>query len=465
MMENNDRTSVLQVIGKQVDALEGLYQSVRNSEERLKQELPENEGNIYKYFKDIRDKIEVIEREQIRNLRDTHGKEIAKLEQRKAEYQKCLDAAQKANKQFDISELKSIREGLESKLAQSNDDLAVKISFNPVSDPGHEMTFEYFTLQPGIIEVITKAEDLQDALGTIRGKCASVTAGQVAVTGQTKLKYKTIFNGRTKTDKRHCWFTGVAILENGSMLLADRNNKKLKLFSADSSLLQEADTDSAPFDLALMDNGVVAVTITKERSVRFIKPYNLSWATGSINTKQNCVGIDYQKGQLFVLCESSFKHSRCIKVYDDRKVFLMKICLVDSMTEPIRGYIKVSPSSGLLYVTRNEFIGGSFIYCCDTSGNILHSTRLQFRDESPALAILSDSLIVGLASGLVSIYQTDTKERCLLPSIDKSVPPCAIAVDQKNKLLILTQASRFINSHSNNFVQLLDVISSHRECT
>ncbi|XP_021350397.1 uncharacterized protein LOC110448458 [Mizuhopecten yessoensis] len=324
------------------------------------------------------------------------------------------------------------------------------------------MTFERFTIQPGYIEVIQKPKDQQKALETMTKESAKVTAGQVAVFGQPRLKYKAIFNGRTATDKHHCWFTGAVILKNGSMLLADRNNNKLKLFSGELSLLLEVDVGGAPFDVALMDTGEMAVTVTKERRVRFVEPYTLSWSSHSIDTDQYCVGIDYQDSRLFVLCESSFKSVRCIKVYDHMKIFLKKIRISDSMTEPIRGYLKVAPSSGLLYFVRNEFIGGNFVCCSDESGKILHSTKLQFRDESPALAILSDLLIAGLASGLVSVYSTDKTERFVLQSIDKTVPPCAISVDQGQQLAIVTQASRYINSYKNNFVQLLSIPHTHK---
>ncbi|XP_033753503.1 uncharacterized protein LOC117336877 [Pecten maximus] len=400
-MENAN--SILQTIRNHVTILTGRERSARESEETLKQDLQEIEDSIYKYFKEIRDKVELIEREQIRSLRQKNDAEVAKLEQRRAEYQRCIGAAQKATEELDITALENIKDEIEKRIAKPNE-LAVKISFNPVTSPEREMRFECFTLQPGFVEVITISQDQAKELDTIREKSARITSGQVAVMGQLGLKYKTIFNGRTATDKRHCWFTGAVILGNGNMLLADRNNNKIKLFSDKCSLLLEADTGGAPFDLALMDNGEVAVTITKERRVRFFEPNTLSWSTVSIDTDQNCVGIDYQDGELFVMCESSFKMGRCIKVYDHMKVYVKKISISDSMTEPVRGYLKVAPSSGLLYFVRNEFIRGNFICCCDGRGNILYTTKLQFRDESPALAILSDCLVVGLASwaGLVN---------------------------------------------------------------
>ena len=66
------------------------------------------------------------------------------------------------------------------------------------------------------------------------------------------------FEVSMERDKNDCWITGIAVDKNGNKLLADRNNKIVKLFSPEMKALSCVVLPSEPWDLAMIgDNEAV----------------------------------------------------------------------------------------------------------------------------------------------------------------------------------------------------------------
>ena len=58
---------------------------------------------------------------------------------------------------------------------------------------------------------------------------------------------------------RGCWITGTAISEKGKILMADRMNYEVKLFSADFKLLSSLPLDDQPWSMSICRRDDVAV--------------------------------------------------------------------------------------------------------------------------------------------------------------------------------------------------------------
>ncbi|WAQ95140.1 TRI56-like protein [Mya arenaria] len=75
------------------------------------------------------------------------------------------------------------------------------------------------------------------------------------------------FSGRSETDTESCWFTGAVFLPNGSLVLVDRNNSKLKLVDRSCQLVQELHLEQQPYGITVVTANQVAVTLPRENKV------------------------------------------------------------------------------------------------------------------------------------------------------------------------------------------------------
>ena len=62
------------------------------------------------------------------------------------------------------------------------------------------------------------------------------------------------------SDKNDCWITGIAVDNNGRKLLADKHNKKVKLFSREMKSLCCVSVPSEPWDIVMIGENKAAVT-------------------------------------------------------------------------------------------------------------------------------------------------------------------------------------------------------------
>jgi hypothetical protein len=84
--------------------------------------------------------------------------------------------------------------------------------------------------------------------------------------------------------------TNCVVLHNGSMLFTDfSKNSRLILFDANGIFLRYIKVESNPFDLVVINESVVAVTLTKDTKILFID-LNQGNAVKSFNTDKCCAG-------------------------------------------------------------------------------------------------------------------------------------------------------------------------------
>ncbi|XP_069132442.1 tripartite motif-containing protein 2-like [Argopecten irradians] len=108
---------------------------------------------------------------------------------------------------------------------------------------------------------------------------------------------------KTATDVNRCQATGMVYLPNGHIVLADFGNKKVKLFKENGELVDELTLKGKPWDLCLVDNNTVAVSMGTKRLISMINMTSskLSMISGDdIDTGKQCDGITYKDGQFMV---------------------------------------------------------------------------------------------------------------------------------------------------------------------
>ncbi|KAL4234232.1 hypothetical protein ACF0H5_005883 [Mactra antiquata] len=78
-------------------------------------------------------------------------------------------------------------------------------------------------------------------------------------------------NIRDTEDEETCWVTGMAVLRDSSLLVADNNNKNVKLFGPNNSLLNTVALSSAPFDIGLLNQEQAVISLPDSKQLQFMK--------------------------------------------------------------------------------------------------------------------------------------------------------------------------------------------------
>ena len=102
------------------------------------------------------------------------------------------------------------------------------------------------------------------------GSHSKVDVSDIQVTGRDQ------FNASTKEDKLACFITGIAIRENGDILVVDWNNNKVKLFAPDGKLISFLELSSLklaywPCEACFIDKNTAAVGVSGTKRIHILK--------------------------------------------------------------------------------------------------------------------------------------------------------------------------------------------------
>lgn len=175
-----------------------------------------------------------------------------------------------------------------------------------------------------------------------------------------------VLNSRTieiheNNDRHICNIVGSCILSDGTILLTDRNNHRLKRLNLHrSSVCDHLDLPEGvqtPWSVCAMDKDQAAVTLPSLKQVQFVYIGEKMKSTGTVKLDYQCYGIAYHGGELFV----SERYSK-VHVYSETMKFERKIDLSHSEVRSIYQMciwnMIVSNYGGMLYIAdaRNGLI-------------------------------------------------------------------------------------------------------------
>ncbi|XP_045174526.2 uncharacterized protein LOC123535838 [Mercenaria mercenaria] len=153
----------------------------------------------------------------------------------------------------------------------------------------------------------------QDIFGTLNLTTTMVKKEQLSISTTPvtmikkkvfdKLTHKGDINVKKNSDKKECWITGCAVLPSNKVILADNNNNKLKIVNIQrKAVIEEKKLNSDPLDIAVLPQDQIAVTMPEKREILIMTTAGKLSISRSIPVKQECRGITYHQGQLYVVC-------------------------------------------------------------------------------------------------------------------------------------------------------------------
>ncbi|XP_052221134.1 uncharacterized protein LOC127837789 isoform X1 [Dreissena polymorpha] len=161
---------------------------------------------------------------------------------------------------------------------------------------------------------------------------------------------KSEYNVRTATDKLSCAITGIFTTSNGDLVIADFNNKCVKLLNQAYKVIDQVQLPTHPWSMCSISSFEMAVTVSEYRADALNGIHFLRVDGGKIIRKQVlkmnhvCYGIAHVDAEVFVtsgtaLYEYTMDGRLVKKLYEDS-------------TEPYRVLgVGVSPDGKRIYVT------------------------------------------------------------------------------------------------------------------
>lgn len=105
------------------------------------------------------------------------------------------------------------------------------------------------------------------------------------------------FSVRTRSDENSCVITGILSLPTLDWLFCDKGNSKLKLFDRHFQMKSEHIMEQSPFDVTLMEDQIIAVTIPESMNILVFKIMAGINLQEEIKTKDRCFGISYTSSE------------------------------------------------------------------------------------------------------------------------------------------------------------------------
>ncbi|XP_045189180.2 uncharacterized protein LOC123546733 [Mercenaria mercenaria] len=243
------------------------------------------------------------------------------------------------------------------------------------------------------------------------------------------------FNVKQNTDTQASLaITGICPLQNGSFLLADYHNKKLKRLDTSYVIKESIPIDGSPIGLCSVGKKEVAVCLHFVGKIQFVSVENSLKLTSTISVDTTCHGISYGEtiDEMYACCGAS------IKVYNRAGTLL-------------RAYDKGTNGEQLFYSTRQvtvNAVNSQIIVADDKKGLVALDIRgtnewlLSDQELSSVwgLCILPNGII--LASGntsnnVLQVDKTGRKMGVLLGAMEGLKYPYSLAFGKRDSRLIV----------------------------
>ncbi|XP_052286426.1 uncharacterized protein LOC127881995 isoform X2 [Dreissena polymorpha] len=198
-------------------------------------------------------------------------------------------------------------------------------------------------------EIVQKIGDHKQLCLIASIKCKHIIQQALTLLGKSgkvfKVQRKSVHNVRIPSDSNSCHITGMCALPDGQVLVADRDNKRVKLLSQQYKVVSHWDVNAEPQDICQItpsEVAVLAVNISNIHGVQFITVNQGKLVPGrKFQLQHECRFIAHHQGDLFVtsvreLYKYTLNGKLICRLYEDF---------------PYADKCAVSPTGDRLYIT------------------------------------------------------------------------------------------------------------------
>ena len=255
------------------------------------------------------------------------------------------------------------------------------------------------------------------------------------------------FNGRTDTDNKKCWPLDVAVLDDGTPVITDFHNKKIKAFDATGTVMSDVMLPSWPHGITHVKKSDVCVTLPEISTLVFVTVNEKSMSMQKrIKTVKQYRGIcchayeDENKPSIIVSCCASNNQSVDILSlegeiihsfrHDGRKPGRTLFTWPYYVTTNLSGDIIVSDcetKTGLLYLDSK----GEVKYDCLSIGVVIQDPRGICTDINGNVYLADKS-----AHAIHSLTTEGKYRKCVVTSKNELHQPIAVCVSPFGHIIV-----------------------------
>lgn len=254
------------------------------------------------------------------------------------------------------------------------------------------------------------------------------------------------FKVKLDDDIRDCAISGSGFLTNGNIVLADFDNKRLKLFDVNLKHLSHVDLKVFPQNLCTRDQEMeVYVTFNDQNhnehgiQVVSIKDDNSMTVLRTIKIQNPCYGISSNNGGLAVMVNNPNGWEIHLMTLTGilKSRILPKSNGKNLLVRP--DHVTVTKDLRLLVSDR----GNNSIFCFNTKGELLFQySRLR---QPMSITLDYDGSILVACPGMVHQFNMKgEKVAPLMSQEDIGFPPICLSYDPDDSLLVIAGQSNFI---------------------
>ncbi|XP_053376541.1 uncharacterized protein LOC128546164 [Mercenaria mercenaria] len=265
---------------------------------------------------------------------------------------------------------------------------------------------------------------------------ASVSASDISVTLLDQINVKTV------SDERGCSITGLAVTDTDRLAVADYYNHTITIIDVkQKTIVSELKMTSRPWDVTLLPDEELAVTLPHENSIQILSFSNGLSKVRQLTMNDACYRLAFIEGSMIVGMRGG-------KVKIVKSGNILKT-LVFGEADDVR-YITVCPKLRYIYassgrsVTRFNMSGGAVRRFMPT----FESLRTQ-----DGLAVLKDGsiLVCDVSNRSIHLISENMNfSRMIMKEKDDHMKPFCMALDYEKKKLYIGSGTRcnYLNVYS-----------------
>ena len=234
--------------------------------------------------------------------------------------------------------------------------------------------------------------------------------------------------------------TGCVFMSNGTLIICDYYNNKIKLFDGSLSLKDSLKLSHGPWDVSLIDAATVIVTVPGLKQLQLIQVFPQLKLNHVIQLDERCWGVAVSGQEIYVSCHSGYFANDCeVRVLDKQGQLKSRLGnrWIWSNLFSLPFYITVNTAGDKIFVSDRW---GYTVTCMKVDGSVVY----QYHDadlNKPHGLICDDGdnlVVCGFISNNIHVITSDGKKYDdLLSSENGLVGPWCVAYRKSDDTLVV----------------------------
>jgi ribosome-associated translation inhibitor RaiA len=243
------------------------------------------------------------------------------------------------------------------------------------------------------------------------------------------------FSVRVQSDKSTCKISGICLTTNGSVIIIDNENKRIKKLDDSYAVIEHLDMADPPGCLCELDSTKLAVTVRSNKKVQFVSQQPLRLGT-SFPVGDGCRGITCLHGQLYVCCggwREKGEGPGHIEVYNMTGVLLRTF--YEGLSFP--GYISATGEDEL-FISEDD---KSNLMRVSMTSYLVSEMQIKKLSYPAGLCRIGDGQLCiagNKSNNIVLVSEDGGEQQELLTKKDGTVEPFVVCFDEKHSRLIVS---------------------------